>query len=80
MKSRYWADTIYKTFLNSLSSCTYVSYTDKELQEVLSDFAMRAIARFKFPQVSLAYEYDEEKADYFFIEEVTMREIDVIAA
>ena len=63
-----------------MSSCTYVSYTDTELQEVLSDFAMRAIARFKFPQVPLAYEYDEEKADYFFTEEVTMREIDVIAA
>lgn len=57
-----------------------MSYTDAELKEVVSDFAMRAIARFKFPQVSLAYEYDEEKADYFFVEEISMREIDVIAA
>lgn len=88
MKSSYWNETIYKFFLNSLSSCTYVSYTDKELQDELDVLAMRAIARFKFPQVPLTYDYDPQpiegeevaKGYYFTNSGVGPREWDVIVA
>lgn len=100
--NQYWSICLYPFFLSSLSSCTFVSYTDEELENELAILAQKAIARFKFPKVSLAYEFNHvdpetptpkpegsimpipEQAGtvdgWYFIEEVTMREIIVIVA
>ena len=79
-------------FLSSLNSCTLASYTDQELQDELDILAKRAIAKFKFPKIDLSYKYDDniiddakpvverQKAGYYFINEVGMREIIVIVA
>ena len=68
------------------------SYTDQELQNELDFLAKRAIARFKFPKVSLAYEYSNEITDmtmpvverstkgYYFVNDVSYREYEVIVA
>lgn len=90
MQNNYWSSCLYPLFLSSLSSCTLASYTDQELQNELDVLAKRAIARFKFPKVSLTYHYDNSIADmtlpvverstkgYHFVEEVGYREIEVI--
>lgn len=63
-----------------------MSLTDAEIEDELSGFARRAIARFKFPKVSLQYEFDPSfdtegnVKGYFFIEEPTMLEMNVILA
>lgn len=90
--SNYWNSCLYPLFLSSLNSCTYVQFTDQELQNELDNFARRAIAKFKFPKVDLSYEYDEEIVDikkavierqakgYYFINDITMREIIVLVS
>jgi hypothetical protein len=92
MQNNYWSSCLFPLFLSSLSSCTLASYTDQELQNELDILAKRAIARFKFPKISLKYEYDREIADvslpvverstkgYYFSNEVGYREIEVILA
>lgn len=89
-KSNYWNSCLYPLFLSTLNSCTLASYTDQELQDELDNLAKRAIAKFKFPKISLEYAYDESiidetkpvvervKTGYYFINDVTMREIIVI--
>lgn len=82
----YWSSDLYPLFLNTVSSCTYVSLTDGELENELSGLARRAIARFKFPKISLRYELDRELDEdnnirgYYFVEEPTMLELNVILA
>lgn len=90
--SNYWNSCLYPLFLSSLNSCTLASYTDQELQDELDILAKRAIAKFKFPKIDLSYGYDDntiddakpvverQKAGYYFINEVGMREIIVIVA
>lgn len=90
--SNYWNSCLYPLFLSSLNSCTLASYTDQELQDELDILAKRAIAKFKFPKIDLSYEYNDsiiddtkpvverQKAGYYFINEVGMREIVVIVA
>jgi hypothetical protein len=107
---KYWSSCIYPLFLSTLGSCTYASFTDEELQAELDNLALRAIAKFKFPKVSLDYVYDEELEDetetedtntstteddevendsstasnrkkgYYFVEDVTAKEIRVIVS
>ena len=86
MSRTYWSSDLYQLFLSTASSCTYVSLTDRELEHELSNLARRAIARFKFPKVSLEYAYDseldanEDPRGYYFIDEVSMLELNVILA
>ena len=92
MQNNYWSSSLYPLFLSSVSSCTMASYTDQELQNELDFLAKRAIARFKFPKVSLAYEYSNEITDvtmpvverstkgYYFVNDVGYREYEVIIA
>ena len=92
MNNNYWSDCLYPLFLSSLSSCTYLSITDSELQEELDHLALRAIARFKFPKVGLDFIYDETIEDmtlpvverkakgYYFVNAVTYKELNVILA
>lgn len=90
MQNNYWSSCLYPLFLSSLSSCTLASYTDQELQNELDILTKRAIARFKFPKVSLDYDYDDAIANdnlpiverstkgYYFINSVGHRELEVI--
>lgn len=92
MENNYWSSSLYPLFLSSLSSCTYASYTDQELQNALDVLVKRSIARFKFPKVSLEYAYDKTIEDislpvverstkgYYFINEVGYRELEVLLA
>ena len=90
MKNNYWYSCLYPSFLSTLSSCTLASFTDQEIQGELSNLAIRAIAKFKFPKIELKYEYDTEYIDdsqeekvekgYFFINDVTDKEINVLLA
>ena len=92
MNNNYWNNCLYPLFLSTLHSCTLASYTDQELQNELDNFAMRAIAKFKFPKVSLMYKYDDTIVDvnmpvvervakgYYFVNEVGYREIEVLLA
>ena len=92
MQNNYWSSSLYPLFLSSVSSCTMASYTDQELQNELDFLAKRAIARFKFPKVNLAYEYSNEITDmtmpvverstkgYYFVNDVNYREYEVIVA
>lgn len=89
-KNNYWNSCLYPLFLSTLSSCTYVSITNQELQDELDHLALRAIAKFKFPKIGLEYAYDDTVVDdtvplieqhqkgYYFINEVTQKEINVI--
>ena len=74
---RQWNNFLFPLFLSTLSSCTLASYTDEELRDELNNFAMRAIARFRFPRVSLEYVIGEN-GDGSFVNEITMNEIEVI--
>lgn len=86
MSRAYWSSDLYPLFLRSLSSCTYASFTDQEIEDELSGLARRAIARFKFPKVNLAYDFDESVDEegvvrgYYFVEEPGMLELNVILA
>ena len=74
---RQWSKYLFPLFLSTLSSCTLASYTDEELEQALNQFAVRAIARFRFPRVSLAYTIDND-GQGSFINEITMSEMEVI--
>ena len=74
---RQWNKCLFPLFLSTLSSCTLASYNDEELEQALNEFAMRAIARFRFPRVSLQYKIDEN-GHGSFDNNVTMAEIEVI--
>ena len=50
---------IYNQFLTYLSSCTFADLTDGELESELEKFLLRALADFRFPQVSLEYRIEE---------------------
>ena len=92
MENNYWSSSLYPLFLSSISSCTFASYTDQELQNELDKLVKRAIARFKFPKVSLAFAYDSTIQDeslpvverstkgYYFLSDVGYREMEVLLA
>lgn len=92
MQNNYWSYCLHPLFLSSLSSCTFASYTDQELQNELDILVKRAIARFKFPKISLEYAHDNSIENielpvverstkgYYFINNVGYREIEVILA
>lgn len=60
MSRNYWEDNIFPQFLESVDSCTLSDLTNTILQDQLNMIAQRAIADFKFPKYTLAYEYDSE--------------------
>ena len=74
-----WNDFLFPLFLSTLSSCTLASYTDEELRNELNMFAMRAIARFRFPRVKLQYALDAE-GNGTFVNDITMNELEVVVA
>lgn len=86
MANKYWAESFYPLFLAGINSCTYSSLADIDLQDNLDDLGRKAVARFKFPKVSLDFAYDitEENGvpkGYYFMagDQVTDKELLVIA-
>lgn len=75
-----WDKCLFPVFLSSLSSCTLASYTDEELNSELNNFAIRSIARFRFPRVSLQWESNEQGINYFVDTKVGIKEIDVLVS
>lgn len=78
--NKSWDTTLFPLFLSSLSSCTLASYTDEELNSELNNFAMRAIARFRFPRVSLDWITGQNNINVFSDENIGIKEFDVIVA
>ena len=74
---RQWNKFLFPLFLSTLSSCTLASYMDEELEQALNQMAMRAIARFRFPRVNLAYTIDDNGVGSF-VNDLTMSEIEVL--
>lgn len=74
---RQWNKFLFPLFLSTLSSCTLASYADEELEQALNEFAVRAIARFRFPRIDLAYTIDENGKGSF-VNNITMSELEVI--
>lgn len=90
--SNYWSDCLYPIFLSTINSCTYATFSNQDLADEIDNFALRAIAKFKFPKVSLSFEYDDTIANpgdapadqrtkgYYFLEEISYKEANVIVA
>ena len=72
-----WNKFLFPLFLSTLSSCTLASYTNEELEQALNEFAVRAIARFRFPRIDLAYTINEN-GEGSFVNNITMSELEVI--
>jgi len=71
-------DILYSQFLSSISSYTLAQLSDSEIQEELFNFAVRAITSFKFPKVALTYTFNETEFQYYFDNNVTQKELNVI--
>lgn len=76
---RKWNECLFPLFLSTLSSCTFASYEDGDLEQALGQLAARAISIFRFPRVSLEY-IANESGEIEFIHDVTMAEIEVIVS
>lgn len=83
-KNNYWENVIFSQFLLSIDDCTLSEMGDYDIQFQLNNLTMRAIADFKFPQISLEYDFDEitDKGEtvrkYYFENKITQREVNVI--
>lgn len=81
MIKKWYFHIIFDQFLTYTTSCTFAILSDEEILRELEKFLMRAIAEFKFPQVSLEFAYDEEKEEYYFIDEdFSFKEVNVLIA
>ena len=84
----YWENHLYPQFLQSVDSYTLSEFTNFEIQNQLSYLVIRALNDFKFPKVSLDYDFDalenEETMEpfgfYFTSDEVKQKEFNVILA
>lgn len=77
-----WSNNLFPLFLGSISSETYKNMSESVLQNELNNIALRAINKFAFPKKSLEYSFEQNSCDrnYFFIGDVSGREIEVIVA
>jgi len=86
--SKYFEDYLFPQFLQSLDSCTISEYSNFEIQNQISMLAIKAIADFKFPKVSLEYSFDDTInaataiafGYYFTDDKISQREYNVIVA
>lgn len=85
--NNYWEKILYPQFLKGIDSCTLSDLTSYEIQDEIGNLAIRAISDFRFPRVSLEYSYDSDlnpdtsiPLGYYFKEEVTQKEYNVILA
>lgn len=86
--TKYWENTIFPQFLNTIEDYTLSKLTNFEIQNQLNYLAIRAINDFKFPRVSLDYVLDEtpnpttgEIYGYYFSDsDIGQKEFSVILA
>ena len=76
---RKWNKFLFPLFLSTLSSCTFASYTDEELEQALNYFVIRSIAMFRFPRIKLDYIINDQNEGEF-VNDITIFELEVIAA
>ena len=84
----YWENNLYPQFLQTIDSCTLSEFTNFEIQNQLGYLVVRALEDFKFPKVSLSYDFEEELNPdtqapygyYFLNENIGQREFNVILA
>lgn len=86
---QYWDEVLFPHILATIRGERYLVMTEAQINEELVNLIKRAIATFKFPNVSLAYD-KEAQADieeepqpdryYFNSDEVGYREIDILVA
>lgn len=87
MSRNYWENVIFSQFLLTISDCTLSELGDYDIEFQLNNLTKKALADFKFPQISLEYDYeiitDEEGNEfykYYFINKITQREVNVVLA
>ena len=73
-------DKLYSHFLSSISSYTLSQMQDFEIQAELANLAERAIANFKFPKVPLTYTFNVNEQMYYFDNNITQKELNVLLA
>lgn len=73
-------DKLYSHFLSSISSYTLSQMQDFEIQAELANLAERAIASFKFPKMPLTYTFNESEQMYYFDNNITQKELNVLLA
>ena len=85
--TNYWEEELFPQFLGTIDSCTILELTNYQIQSELNRLAIRAISDFKFPQIGLEYLYDDsenietgEDKGYYFVNDITQREYNVILA
>ena len=84
----YWENNLFPQFLNSIDDCTLLDLTTFVIQTQLGYLAVRALNDFKFPKISLDYEFDgdinpetgQAFGYYFISNEVGQKEFNVILA
>lgn len=76
-------DVIHRQVLNTLKSSTLAVMEDYDIEVMLNDMIIRAVAGFRFPKIDLSFremDNDTETVEYEFINTPTQREINVILA
>ena len=73
-------EKLYDAFLSTISSYTLSQMSDDDVRAELFNIASNAITRFKFPKVSLSYSLNELEGKYYFDNNVTQKELNVIIA
>jgi hypothetical protein len=74
---------IHQQVLNTLKSSTLAAMEDYEIEVMLNDMIIRAVAEFRFPKIVLTYEEITDAnstVEYQFVNTLTQREINVILA
>ena len=71
-------EEVNKQLLNTLSSSTFAGMTDEEIDETLAMLMFRAVADFRFPRIQLTYA--EDVSGYYFENDITQKEINVLLA
>lgn len=82
----YWENNLYPQFLQTIDSCTLSEFTNFEIQNQLAYLVERALVDFKFPKISLEYEFDSTQNDetmesfgfYFVSDDIGQKEFNVI--
>lgn len=73
-------DILYSQFLSSISSITLSSLTDEEVKAELFNLAQRAMVKFRYPKIALTYSFNTDEQMYYFDNNVTQKELNIILA
>jgi hypothetical protein len=81
---KYWDEELFPAMLATIRGEKYLLMSESQINDELNQLAFRAIAAFKFPKISLAYNYeiipDTEEKRYYFIADTTFEETSILIA